>query len=113
VPSRYPLLLWAGFLAVLTATQLAFKGNTYQWALLGGACVGVLVLALLARATRGPREVRALPDISYPTVAATLGACAAITGMKLGAWLYGIGIGLFVIGIGGVVREVLAERRMR
>ena len=109
------LLLWAIFLAGLTAVALAFfdLNGPETAALLGGAAaIAALGAALIAvrRGTDDPEAPRALPDVSPST--AWLGVSIALLALaaELGAWLAYIGGGMALIGAAGVVREIAAER---
>ena len=60
-----------------------------------------------------PREerVRLLPDNSYATVLVAVGVVMVGLGLLFGQWLYLIGAGVVVLGLGGIGRELLASRR--
>jgi hypothetical protein len=110
------VLVWALFLAGLTAAQLAFMRETYSYGLLGGAALVTVLLGvfLFARRERAVGEgQRFLPDLSYATVALGLGVAAVTVGVPFGTWLLLPGLGLLVLGAGGLAREHRAERRGR
>jgi hypothetical protein len=102
-----PVLVWALFLAALTAVQFAFMHETYSYGLLGGAVLVTLSLGLfLVVRRRVPGEgARHLADLSYPTVILALGAALAIVGAAVGAWLYLPGLGVLLLGAGALLRE--------
>jgi hypothetical protein len=105
------VLLWAGLLTGLTAAQLAFMREPYSYGLLGGAALATFLLGL-ALSARRPREAeKAVPELSYATVAFGIGAALAVIGAPLGPWLFLPGLGLLALGAGGLVREYRAGRR--
>jgi hypothetical protein len=108
------VLVWAMFLAGLTAAQLVFMRETYSYGLLGGAALATVLLGLFLFARRegavGEGQ-RFLPDLSYATVAVGLGVAAVAVGVPFGAWLVLPGLGLLVLGAAGLAREHRAERR--
>jgi MYXO-CTERM domain-containing protein len=109
-------LAWGLLLAALLALQFLFPTQLTTWELTGGAAGATLLLALVLYGLRRRRaEPRALEvtDTSYATVAAALGAAIAIMGSAFGKWLYLPGLGLLVLGVAGIVRELLAERETR
>jgi hypothetical protein len=74
----------------------------------GVACLlGAAVLEL----RRVRERPRALPDLSYSTVALAVGIAAMLNGVAFGLWLVLIGAGLVGLGLGGLAREYLAARR--
>jgi hypothetical protein len=107
--------LWAAMLAVFTAV-MAFFGSidAYSPWLLGGAALGTLALAA-AGARSGERggAPRTVPDASPATVAAAVGVVLLVGGTEVGAWMGLIGAGVLALGLGGLVREHRAERRLR
>jgi hypothetical protein len=107
--------LWAGMLALLCAVMALF-GDIGRIAplLLGGAALGVLVLALVAALAgqRGGAE-RFVPDSSLATVGVAFGVALLVGGAEVGPWMLGIGAGVLALGLAGLVREQRAERRAR
>lgn len=104
-------LAWGLLLAALTCVQLAFFVSTTELALLGGAASFMLVLAALMLIPGRRRALLSLPDLSWATVATIVGAGLACAGVAVGSWLFLPGLGLLVVGLGGVGRELLAQRR--
>jgi hypothetical protein len=106
-------LIWAALNAVLLGLQFVFPTHVEAWELTGGVVGSLLVLAailwLLRR--RGEPPLRRVPDTSYATVCAAIGVAIAIVGLAFGPWLYLPGIGLLVLGLAGIGRELVAARR--
>jgi asparagine N-glycosylation enzyme membrane subunit Stt3 len=96
---------WAVLLGVWTALQLLFSPPLLTLALLGGAAVGVALLALIARRERPARPA---PDLSPATVVLALGAGVLVSGAELGTWCILLGALLTACGIGALIAE---ERR--
>jgi hypothetical protein len=113
-PVYPPLALWGVFLSVLTGIGVIFFGTSVSTpALLGGAAAFALVLALLLAVTRRSVQVEGGgtdPESSPATVWLALSLALTMAGVALGLWLVFIGAGMTLIGIGGVVRELRAQR---
>jgi hypothetical protein len=107
------LLVWAAMLAVFVAIQFVFSTNAYYWGLLGGAAVATAAIAGFYLLRPPLRPVEYVAEVSYATVAVAAGAAIAVIGIPFGAWLYLPGLGLLVVGLGGVMRELRAERTAR
>jgi hypothetical protein len=107
------LLVWAGMLGVFVAIQFVFSTNAYYWGLLGGAAAATAAIAGYYLLRPPMRPVEYAPEVSYATVAVAAGGAIAVIGIPFGAWLYLPGLGLLVVGLGGVVRELRAERSAR
>ena len=105
-----PLLLWAAMLGAFAALVFVFSTNPYYWGFLGGAATVTALLAgyYLWRPPLQPVEY--VPEVSYATVAVAAGASIAVIGVPFGPWLYLPGLGLLVVGLGGLVHELRAER---
>lgn len=110
---------WGLLLVALAAVEIAFGPSPTELALLGGAGAFMIALGLLAlggehREARprpeGP-EPRALADVSPPAVAAAVGFAIFVVGCEFRPYLMFIGGGVFALGVGGLLRELLAERR--
>jgi hypothetical protein len=93
-------LLWAGLLALWTVLQLAFSPEPITVILLGGAALGVAVLAAVARPSN-----RAAPDLSPATVLVALGVAALLSGTELGPWCLALGALLVAAGLAGLAAE--------
>jgi hypothetical protein len=104
---------WALLNGALLALQFLFPTHVESWETTGGVVGALLLFAagLYAFRRRGEPAVRRVPDTSYATVAAALGALIALVGFAFGPWLFIPGLGLLVLGAGGVARELRAERR--
>jgi O-antigen/teichoic acid export membrane protein len=113
-----PILLWGVYLAVLSGVLIVIFGYTSpaEPALLAGTAGIVLVFGLLVALRRlhltDRGEPHALPDLSPPIPWIAVAIVFLLLGVELGAWLTLIGAGMLAIGIGGVVREQRAQRRM-
>jgi hypothetical protein len=113
-PAYPPLALWGVFLSVLTGVGVIFFGTSVSTpALLGGAALFALVLALALAVTRSSVQVEGGgtdPEGSPATVWLALSVALMMAGVSLGLWLVLIGGGMALIGVGGVVRELRAQR---
>jgi hypothetical protein len=113
-PAYPPLALWGAFLSVLTGVGVIFFGTSVSTpALLGGAAAFALVLALALAVTRRSVQVEGGgtdPEGSPATVWLALSLALMTVGATLGLWLVFIGGGMTLIGIGGVMRELRAQR---
>jgi len=113
-PAWPPIAIWGVFLAVLTVVGMVFFGTSASTpALLGGAAAFAIVLALGLAVTRRSLQVEgggADPEGSPATVWLALSLALTVLGAALGPWLVFIGGGMTVIGVGGVVRELRAQR---
>jgi hypothetical protein len=115
-PAWPPIALWGVFLAVLTAVGVIFFGTSASTpALLGGSAAFVLVVALGLAVTRRSLQLDGGgvdPDGSPATVWLALSLALAAMGAALGPWLAFIGGGMAIVGVGGVARELRAQRRV-
>jgi hypothetical protein len=116
-PAWPPLAFWGVLLAVLTAVGVIFFGTSVSTpALLGGAAAFAIVSALGLAVTRRSLQVEGGgtdPEGSPATVWLALSLALMALGAALGPWLVFIGGGMTVIGIGGVTRELRAQRAAR
>jgi hypothetical protein len=76
-----------------------------------GQAVACIAGAVLLGRRELAERARAIPDLSYSTIAVGLGAAAMLNGFAFGLWLVLIGAGIVAFGLGGLVREHLAARR--
>lgn len=113
-PAYPPLALWGVFLSVLTGVGVFFFGTSVSTpALLGGAGAFALVLALALAVSRRSVQVEGGgtdPEGSPATVWLALSLGLMMAGVALGPWLVLIGGGMTLVGTGGVVRELRAQR---
>jgi hypothetical protein len=122
------LLAWGAWLGALTAVQLAFAGvrphsvglHPIEYWMLGGASGACLVTGLVLwrlDARGGPRRTRGAPrlvfDDSVASATIACGLALALLGAGFGLWLILIGAGVIALGLGGLVREARARRRVR
>jgi hypothetical protein len=104
VRNAVPVLAWAALLGALAAMLALWTGDLVAVALLPGAILVVLVVALGAARAREPGE-RLVPEA---TASAILGACALALlalGAVAGLWAALIGAGLLVLALVAAVRE--------
>jgi len=108
-------MLWGSFLAILIgAGVIAFELDVETPALLGGAALFMLAAGFAVAVTRPePVGVEVAPETSPPT--AWLGVSLALLALSavLGLWLTWIAAGMCGAGIGGIIRERRAERRLQ
>lgn len=113
-PAFPPFVIWGVFLSALTGVGAIFFGKGVEEpALLGGAAAFILVLAFLLAVTRRSLQVEGGgtdPDTSPATVWLACSVGLTVLGAALGPWLAFIGGGMTIVGIGGVVRELRAQR---
>lgn len=113
-PAFPPFVIWGVFLSALTGVgAVFFDKGVEEPALLGGAAVFILVLAFLLAISRRSVQVEgggADPDGSPATVWLACSIGLTVLGAALGPWLAFIGGGMTIVGIGGVVRELRAQR---
>lgn len=113
-PAFPPFVVWGVFLTVLAGVGAAFfSKGVEEPALLGGAAAFIFVLAFLLAITRRSVQVEGGgtdPDGSPATVWLACSIGLTVLGAALGPWLALIGGGMTIVGIGGVVRELRAQR---
>ena len=78
-----------------------------------GGCALLGLALILTRRGGSDDATRAVVDQSMTTVVLAAGIGIAVLGIAIGLWLVLIGAGLAVLGVGGLVREHLALRRLR
>jgi hypothetical protein len=113
-PAFPPFVIWGVFLSVLTGVgAVFFDQGVEEPALLGGAAAFVLVLAFLLAVTRRSVQVEgggSDPEGSPATVWLVCSLGLTVLGAALGPWLAFIGGGMTIVGVGGLVRELRAQR---
>jgi hypothetical protein len=108
-----PLLGWAALLTVLTTVLWIWTSDDLPPAIFSGAAGIAWLLGLYALASRPPqRRVRAAPDLSLASVLVAFAVAMLVLGALVGQWLVLIGAGALIIGLAGVARELLAQRRV-
>jgi hypothetical protein len=112
------LICWALLLAVNTAVMAAvFNENPTSVWLLGGAAAATALVALclwLRRrraAGEDPDAERRVTEVSMASALVGAALALMLLGAQFGVWLVLIGGGLLLAGLGGVARELRAERQ--
>lgn len=98
-------------LAVVAIIGWIWSEDVLPPAVFTGQAVACFAIAVFIARRELADRARAIPDLSYATVAVGLGACAMLNGVAFGLWLVLIGAGITAFGLGGLVREHLAARR--
>lgn len=114
------LAVWALFLLVLGAVLWAiFLPGGPKWgldvllsiALPALAVLGTAAMALAsARRRRPATEAERLPDLSPPSALIAVALGLMLIGTEVGPWLVLSGAALLLLGLGGLRRELRAER---
>jgi hypothetical protein len=109
-----PLLGWAALLTVLTIVLWIWTSDDLPPAIFSGAAGVAWLVGLVALAHRRPPAlVRATPDLSLASVMVAIAVAMLVIGALVGPWLVLIGAGALVVGLAGMARELLAQRRAR
>jgi hypothetical protein len=107
-----PVLVWAALLTVLASVLWIWTPDHLPPAIFSGAAGITWVLGLLVLLRRRPpSRVRAAPDLSLASAMVALAVALMVIGALLGPWLVLIGAGALAVGLGGVGRELVAQRR--
>ena len=106
-----PLLFWALLLALSGTLNAIWAGITIQTATFGAAVIATLVTAaaLLARPRR--RGAEAVPRASFAAAFTAVGLAVLLFGLTFGHFLIYFGAGMILVGLGGLLRELRAQRR--
>jgi hypothetical protein len=112
-----PLCGWGLALVLLAVFGTAVFGldtlPTLIWAGAGAACIATGGLAWLGR-RRGPERPAVVVDSSFATVAVATGITMTLCGAAaVGTAVLWPGVGVTVLGLAGLVRELRAARRLR
>ena len=111
------MLLWGAYLAILTLVGIVFFGvDVPTPLLLGGAAAAVLAGGLLLgiRGLGRPYgDTVVAPGESPPTVWLAIALALLAVSATVGAWLAFVAAGMVGLGVGGLVRELRAQRRQR
>jgi hypothetical protein len=103
------LALWMGALALVL---WLWTSDPLPPALLTGAAVALALFALYAASVREEAAgSRTLARSSLPTVVIVVGIAMALNGLTFGLFLILIGAEVVALGIGGLVLQLLNERR--
>jgi hypothetical protein len=104
VRNAVPVLFWALLLAALAALLALWTGDLVAVALLPGAVLVVLAVAVAVARARDPVE-RVVPEASASALLAAGGVALLALGAVAGLWAALIGAGLLVLAIVAAVRE--------
>lgn len=115
---RRIFVIWAVFLALAAAVEWTiFTRRTPNYYLLviqpAFAIAGTLAIALLAASRRDPGSrprPSVVADVSMPSALVGIAVGTMLWGAFIGEWLLLIGAGLLVLGLGGVIHELLSAR---
>ncbi len=109
--------LWTVYLLVsFTIFATVFGAELVPLLICGGAVATMALITLVAALIhrRGETEVdrglRAVPDLSFSTVMIGASVFVAVMGTEWAPWAAFVGAGMFVVGLGGLVREYRAQR---
>lgn len=103
------LALWMGLLSGL---MWLWVDDELAPALLSGAALALLGIAAFAAVVSiEPTRPRVLAESSLATVAIVIGIAMAINGLTFGLFLILIGAQLAALGVAGLVRQHIADRR--
>ncbi len=98
-------------LAAVAVVGWIWSESVLPPAVFTGQAVACFAAAGILEMRRAREGSRILPDLSYSIIAVAIGAAMMLNGVAFGLWLVLIGAGIVVFGLGGLVRELLAERR--
>jgi hypothetical protein len=102
------LALWMGALSLVL---WLWTDDPLPPALLTGSAVALAVVAMYAAMAREATGSRTLARSSLPTVVIVVGVAMALNGLTFGLFLILIGAEVVALGIGGLVLQLLNERR--
>jgi hypothetical protein len=111
-----PAAFWGLLMCVLAALGVTvFSGDGQFAAQMFGIGGFMLLIAVVLLATGlGERRApgpHALPDLSPAAAAAAIGVVLVCLGAAWGLWIVWIGAGVVAVGVGGLIRELRAQRR--
>jgi hypothetical protein len=102
------LALWMGALSLVL---WLWTDDPLPPALLTGTAVALALFAVYAASARETTGSRTLARSSLPTVVIVFGVAMALNGLTFGLFLILIGAEVVALGIGGLVLQLLNERR--
>jgi hypothetical protein len=102
------LALWMGALSLVL---WLWTDDPLPPALLTGTAVALAVIAGYAASAREATGSRTLARSSLPTVVIVFGVAMALNGLTFGLFLILIGAEVVALGVGGLVLQLLNERR--
>jgi hypothetical protein len=108
-----PLIGWGLALAAFAAGLLVWSGSVRSpWILLACSAAATMVTGITVGALAARRRdgARAVPDISLSPTLTAFGVLLVLTAIAAGRWLVLVGLGITAVGIGGVLRELIAQR---
>jgi hypothetical protein len=112
---------WGAWLGVWTAVQLLFLHATFpertiQWVMLGGAAAAALLTGAAIWRVGGrrspPGASQLITSESAASAVLAVGLGILLVGASFGLFLLLIGAGVSVAGLGGLIREERARRRL-
>jgi hypothetical protein len=108
-----PILSWAVPLAALAVILLIWTDETVPVLLLGGVAVATFALGVLVAVARRPGAERGdgVPDLSLAPALVGFALAAMLVGAEGGLWLVWVGGGMLALGLAGVLRERLRQRK--
>ena len=118
IRARLIFAVWAVFLALAAVVEWTIftrhAPNYYLLVVLPAFAIGgTLAIALLA-SSRGEAGARArvIADLSMPSALVGIAVGVILWGAFIGEWLLLIGAGMLVLGLGGVIHELIETRRL-
>jgi hypothetical protein len=102
------LALWIG---ILSLVLWLWTSDHLPPALLSGAAVALALIALFAATVSEEAGPRTLARSSLPTVVLVFGLAMALNGLAFGLFLILIGAEVAALGLGGLVLQLVNERR--
>ncbi|HEX3802030.1 MAG TPA: hypothetical protein VHV75_04240 [Solirubrobacteraceae bacterium] len=106
-----PLLCWALLLALAGTLNAIWAGISIQTATFGAAVIAILVTASAILARPPHRGVEAIPRASFAAAFTAIGLAVLLFGLTFGHFLIYFGAGMIAVGLGGLARELQAQRR--
>lgn len=105
------VLVWALMLGALALVLAVWSTDALARGLLFGAAAATLLVAVVALVAGREPAARTVPDVSVSTAVFALGLAAFVLGGVFGTWLVLLGLGLAVVGLAALGRELVSARR--